>query len=153
MGAETIATLVVTAIIVAALAVYVLAIGLQLRRLSFTLGTILMGLRAIRMQTAPLGPVFEDLAQDVDALEGALEEMAGAAEAGQSAPAPPEPPPPPAEVESDGEASDRPVGTALALLSTGPAPRRHVAPRRRRRRAPADMRADIARAGREMETS
>ncbi len=149
MGAETVATLVVTAIIVAALAVYVLAIGLQLRRLSFTLGTILIGLRAIRMQTAPIGAVLEDLVQDVDALDSVLEEMAGAE---QPAPAPsePEPEPAPLLVASASAAGDAPVGTSL-MRSTGPSRGRRDTPRRRRRRTPADMRADIARAGQEME--
>ncbi len=151
MGAETVATLVVTAIVVVALAVYVLAIGLQLRRLSFTLGTILLGLRAIRMQTAPLGPVFEDLTEDVDALEAMLEEMANVAAPGQSAPAPPELPSAAAADQSAPEVGERPVGTSL-VRSTGPARGRRVAPRGRRR-TPADMRADIARAGRQMETT
>lgn len=114
MGTETIATLAVTAVIVAALAAYVLAIGLALRRLSLTLGTIHIGLRAIRMQTTPLGAVFGDLTEDVDVIEDALEGVAGVVVTAQSPSSGSEPGRPlrsgpagrPAPVEGDGEEAD-----------------------------------------------
>ena len=170
MGSETIATLVLTAVVVAALALYVLAIGLALRRLSLTLGTILIGLRAIRMQTAPLGPVLDDLVEDVDVIEDALEGVAGAIVTTQSPPTLSEPP---TAYEGDEEVPDlavtdasREPSRALARIEPTRADGRgraasrsrrdtgqggRAAPRRRRRRpTPADMRAAIARAGKEM---
>ena len=172
MGAETIATLVVTAVIVAALAVYVLAIGLALRRLSLTLGTILIGLRAIRMQTAPLGAVLGDLTEDVDVIEDALDGVAGAVVTAQS---PPGGRARPARFEGNGDEGPdlvitaeprREPSRALARIEPGgetsrragtPRSRRAAgsggttAPRRRRPRpTPAEMRAAIARAGEKM---
>ncbi len=78
MGPETVATLVLVAVLVAVLAVYILAIGFALRRLSFTLGTIVIGLRAIAQQTAPVGAVVGDLVRDVDVIEDALDGLIGA---------------------------------------------------------------------------
>jgi hypothetical protein len=173
MGAETIATLVVTAVIVAALAFYVLAIGLALRRLSLTLGTILIGLRAIRMQTAPLGAVLGDLNEDVDVIEDALEGVAGAVVTAQappegtgeplpSGPAGEEEPDPATTVEAPPEPSralvriepPRQEGrgrTAGSRSRRAPGAAGRTAPRRRRPRpTPADMRAAIARAGEKM---
>ena len=170
MGAETIATLVVTAVIVAALAVYVLAIGLALRRLSFTLGTILIGLQAIRMQTAPLGAVLEDLTEDVDVVEDALEGVAGAIVTAQSPRSESGRPSPYEGDESEPDAAMAPVAPpepsrALARIEPAPQGARGRTPPSRSRRAagsgriprgrrprptPDDMRAAIARAGEKM---
>lgn len=172
MGGETIATLVVTAVIVAALAVYVLAIGLALRRLSLTLGTILIGLRAIRMQVGPIGAVLGDLTDDVDVIEDALEGVAGAIVTVQSPsserarPAPNQGEHEEPERETEAEAPPE-ASRALARIETprqeapgragtsrprrAPGPVGPTAPRRRRPRpTPADMRAAIARAGQKM---
>jgi hypothetical protein len=172
MGSETIATLVLTAVLVTALAVFVLAIGLALRRLSLTLGTILIGLRAIRMQTAPLGAVLGDLSEDVDVIEDALEGVAGAVVTAQGPPASRQPAATASEDEvevPDLAATDEaPREPSRALARIEPArpdsrartasrsrraagPGARTAPRRRRARpTPADMRAAIARAGEKM---
>ena len=78
MGAETIGTLVITAVLVAALAVFVTLVGLGLRRLSFTLGTIVVGLRALRLQTQPVGDVLAGVLGDVTNIERDLGEAAEA---------------------------------------------------------------------------
>lgn len=172
MGSETIATLVLTAVLVGALAIYVLAVGLALRRLSHTLGTILIGLRAIRMQTAPLGPVLGDLTEDVDVIEDALDGVAGAVVTAQGPPTRSEPAPTPYQSDEDvpdlatTEEAPREPSRALARIESAradsrareaPRSRRTAgpggrnAPRRRRPRpTPADMRAAIARAGQKM---
>ncbi|MGH9280307.1 MAG: hypothetical protein ACRD12_19680 [Acidimicrobiales bacterium] len=72
MGAETVATLVITAVIVAVLALFLITIGLRLQKLSFTIGTIIVGLRAIREQTKPIDGVLGSIVGDVTAIEGAL---------------------------------------------------------------------------------
>lgn len=72
MGAATVATLVVVAILVLVLALFVFIIGLGLRRLSFTLGTIIVGLRAIREQTRPVGPVLTSVLNDVTTIDDNL---------------------------------------------------------------------------------
>lgn len=173
MGSETIATLVLTAVLVTALAVFVLAIGLALRRLSLTLGTILIGLRAIRMQTAPLGAVLGDLTEDVDVIEDALEGVAGAVVTAQGPP-PSRQPAPTVDDDEDEEVPDllgpdqAPQEPSRALARIEPArpdsraraasrsrraagPGGRATPRRRRPRpTPADMRAAIARAGEKM---
>lgn len=73
MGAETVGTLIVVGVIVAVLAGYVFLIGWGLNRLSFTLGTIVFGLRAIREHTAPVGDVLEGIVAKVSAMESDLD--------------------------------------------------------------------------------
>lgn len=78
MGAATVVTLAGVAIAVAALAVYVIAIGLSLSRLSRKLGTLGNALRGIRDQTAPVGSVLGGMLQDATAIEGDLDELLAA---------------------------------------------------------------------------
>jgi hypothetical protein len=85
MGAETVGTLVVVGIIVAVLALYVFLIGLGLKRLSFTLGTIVVGLRAIREQTKPVGAVLGGIVGDAEHIESALAGVVAAVGAGPAA--------------------------------------------------------------------
>ena len=101
MGPETVATLAIVAVIVLALAAYVFLIALGLRRLSFTLGTIIVGLRAIKEQTRPANAVLSGILTDVSGIEGDLVgvlEAVGEALGEPAAEAPPEaaPPAPPA---------------------------------------------------------
>lgn len=76
MGSETVGTLVVTAVLVAVLALFLLLIGLGLQRLSFTLGTIVVGLRAIRLQTQPVGDVLGGVLEDVTRIDSDLGDVA-----------------------------------------------------------------------------
>lgn len=73
IGAATIGTLVGTAIIVAALAFYLISIAATLRHVSFTVGTVVIGVRAIANQTKPLAPVVRDIVSDIKAIEDGLE--------------------------------------------------------------------------------
>ena len=78
IGLATVGTLVGVFVIVAALALYLITIALILRHVSFTVGTVLIGVRAIANQTAPLGPVVRDIVGDVRAIEDDLEALLGA---------------------------------------------------------------------------
>lgn len=72
MGAATIVTLVAVFLVVAALAGYLITIAATLRDVSFTLGTIIIGVRAIANQTAPLKGVVGDIVGDVVAIDTAF---------------------------------------------------------------------------------
>src|SRR5947209_19640814 len=89
LGAATVGTLVIVGIIVAALALYVFAIGLGLKRLSGTLGKIVVGLRGIKEQTRPVNPVLGAILGNVTEIEDALDGVLKAVgEALGAAPAP-----------------------------------------------------------------
>lgn len=83
MGAATIVTLVGVFLIVAALAGYLITIAATLRDVSFTLGTVLIGVRAIANQTGPLRGVVDDIVGDVVGIDTALK---GLLSKGQLAP-------------------------------------------------------------------
>ncbi len=65
----TIVTLVGVAIIVAALAFYLITIASTLNNVSFTVGTVLVGVRSIAAQTEPLAPVVRDIASNISAID------------------------------------------------------------------------------------
>ena len=77
IGLATIVTLLGVFIIVAALALYLITIALILRYVSFTVGTVLIGVRSIANQTQPLGPVIRDIVSDVRAIDEDLEALLG----------------------------------------------------------------------------
>lgn len=82
MGPETIVTLIGVAVIVGALAVYLIIIAFSLYRVSFTLGTVLIGVRAIAARCEPLRGILGSIAEDVTAVEQALAGLvAGAGDA------------------------------------------------------------------------
>ena len=74
LGFNTIFTLVVVAVIVAVLALYLIDICQNLNHVSFTVGSIIIGLRSIAQQTEPLGGVVRQISSDVSALD---QEFAG----------------------------------------------------------------------------
>lgn len=82
MGAETVVTLIAVAVLVGAIAAYLIIIASTLNRVSFTLGTILIGVRAIENQTRPLAQTLGSVAGDVVAVE---EAMAGISPRGRRA--------------------------------------------------------------------
>ncbi len=86
IGLATVVTLVGVFVIVAALAIYLITIAAILKHVSFTVGTVLIGVRAIANQTAPLGPVVRDILGDVRAIEDDLESLLGGG-GGRRAPA------------------------------------------------------------------
>ncbi len=77
IGAATIVTLIGVFVIVAALALYLIAIVLILRHVSFTVGTVLIGVRSIANHCEPLGPVLRDIVGDVRAIDEDLEALVG----------------------------------------------------------------------------
>lgn len=83
IGAATVVTLVGVFIIVAALALYLITIAAILKHVSFTVGTVLIGVRSIANQTQPLGPVIRDIVSDVRAMEEDLEALLGGTPAGR----------------------------------------------------------------------
>ncbi len=84
IGLATIGTLIGVAVIVAALALYLITIAAILRQVSFNVGTVLIGVRAIANQTEPLAPVIRDIIGDVQAIQGDLEGLLGKRPAGRA---------------------------------------------------------------------
>lgn len=72
-----IVTLVAAGLLIAVLAVYLIVIAVLLRRISFSLGTINVALRAIAHRTEGLGPALDGIVGDVAEMEDLLREMAG----------------------------------------------------------------------------
>lgn len=84
MPAAAIVTLVGVALTVIALAVYLVAVAVLLRRVSFTLGTIVVGLRSIAYQTGPLEDLVADMNRDLEAVRDELDAVAPPETAGRS---------------------------------------------------------------------
>ena len=61
------------ALLVGALAGYLVAVTRTLRQVSQTLARITMGVRAIERQTEPIGPALQEVNADLDAAASALE--------------------------------------------------------------------------------
>lgn len=77
MPVAGIVTLVAIGLLVAALALYLVHVLLLLRSTSFTLGTIIAGLRAIAFQTRPVGDVVAAINDDLGEVKDALESILG----------------------------------------------------------------------------
>ena len=75
MGAATIGTLVGVAVLVAALAAYLITIAWVLNRVSFRLGTVLIGVRAIVAQTDPVPKYVGIILNDVMAIDQAAKQL------------------------------------------------------------------------------
>ena len=80
MGPETIVTLIAVFIAVAAIALYLIVVAYILNRVSFTVGTVLIGVRAIASQCEPLAPVVRDIVNDVAAIEQTMGSLVMAGE-------------------------------------------------------------------------
>lgn len=76
MSAGAIAAIVVTAVLVAALAFYLVWVVLILRRLTDTLGKVVFGVGAIAHRVQPIGPLVGEMNTDLGAVADALEELA-----------------------------------------------------------------------------
>ena len=68
-------TLVGVALLVVALAAYLLAALFLLRKTLFTLGTINVGLRSIALRVEPLEPVLSEINSDLSGVRDALTEV------------------------------------------------------------------------------
>ena len=76
MSAAAIAALVVTGVLVAALAFYLLWVVLILRRLTDTLGKVVFGVAAIAHRVEPVEGVVGEINGDLIAVADALEALA-----------------------------------------------------------------------------
>lgn len=83
-----IATVVEIALLVGALAVYLVLIARSLRATSALLGKVTFGVRAIETQCQPIGPSVVRINQQLAVIGGALDGIAGLAEAAGGAPPP-----------------------------------------------------------------
>ncbi len=75
MGAATVVTLIGVAIIVAAIALYLINISLILNHVSFTVGTVIIGVKAIAQACEPLAPVIRDINNNINAIDEDLEAL------------------------------------------------------------------------------
>jgi uncharacterized protein YoxC len=75
MQPVAIVTLIGVAATILVLAVYLVAVAWILHRVSFTLGTVIAGLRAIANQTQPLQPVVDEINEDLAGVQKALEDL------------------------------------------------------------------------------
>jgi ABC-type multidrug transport system fused ATPase/permease subunit len=75
MGAATVVTLLGVAIAVAAIALYLINICMILNHVSFTVGTVIVGVKAIAQATEPLAGVIRDIQQNVSAIDEDLEAL------------------------------------------------------------------------------
>ncbi len=76
MSAAAIAALVVTGVLVAALAFYLLWVVVILRRLTDTLGKVQFGVAAIAHRVEPVGQVVTEINGDLSAVADTLEALA-----------------------------------------------------------------------------
>lgn len=72
MGIESILLFVGLAVAVATIALYLIVVAWMLRDVSFTVGTVLVGVRAIALQVQPIGPVVRDIVRDIQTIDEAL---------------------------------------------------------------------------------
>lgn len=79
MSAAAVVTLIGVGLLVGALAVYLTMIALMLKHVSFTLGTVLVGVRAIAHQAEPVNAVVNGIVEDITSIEQALQGLLGKA--------------------------------------------------------------------------
>ena len=77
MGPETVVTLIGVFLGVGAVAIYLIVIAFTLNKVSFTVGTILIGVRSIAAQTEPVGSVVTDILRQVEGIEHAMSNLLG----------------------------------------------------------------------------
>ncbi len=75
MGAATVVTLIGVFVAVAAIATYLIIIAYQLYKVSFELGTVLIGVRAIVQQTEPVAKYVALVLNEVTAINQAAEQL------------------------------------------------------------------------------
>jgi hypothetical protein len=76
VSAAAVFALVVTGVLIAALAFYLLWVVVILRGLTDTLGKVLFGVRAIAHRVQPVDSVVDEINGDLTAVAEALEELA-----------------------------------------------------------------------------
>jgi hypothetical protein len=78
MPAAGVVTLVLVLVTVAALAAALVRVATLLKHVNFTLGTIIAGVRAIELATRPINPDLGDIAGELEATQGALDNLLAA---------------------------------------------------------------------------
>ena len=76
MSTAAVAAIVVTGVLIAALAFYLLWVLVILRHLVDTLGKVTFGVGAIAHRLTPVAPVIEDINTDLEKVAGAIEGLA-----------------------------------------------------------------------------
>ena len=79
MSAAAIVTLVLTGVLVAALAAYLITVIRVLHHVLDTLGKVTFGVRAIAYRTEPVGPVLANVNANLTAVADALEGLVASA--------------------------------------------------------------------------
>ena len=79
MHLAALVTLFLIFVLIVVIAFYLIVIAYVLYDVTFTLGTILIGVRSIAYQTEPVGEVLGGIAGDVKAMEGALGDLVSSA--------------------------------------------------------------------------
>lgn len=75
MGIEAILLFVGLAVAVLAIALYLIVVAYMLNDVSFTVGTVLVGVRSIAHATKPIGPVVRGIEQDITFVATALDNL------------------------------------------------------------------------------
>jgi uncharacterized protein YoxC len=61
------------AVAVLTIALYLIVVAWMLNDVSFTVGTVLVGVRSIALQTQPIGTVVRAMVADIQAIDSALD--------------------------------------------------------------------------------
>jgi hypothetical protein len=85
VGIESILLFIGLAVAVATIALYLIVVAAMLRDVSFTVGTVLVGVRSIALQTQPIGSVLRYIVRDVQTIDEALEGLLEQAEEAEAA--------------------------------------------------------------------
>jgi hypothetical protein len=85
VGIESILLFIGLAVAVATIALYLIVVAAMLRDVSFTVGTVLVGVRSIALQTQPIGSVLRDIVRDVQTIDDALDGLLVRAEEAEEA--------------------------------------------------------------------
>ena len=88
MGIESILTFIGVGAIVVVLAFYLITVAALLRHVSFTVGTVLIGVRSIANQCQPIGGVVREIVREVQAIEEDLDALLASAEEAEEEPEP-----------------------------------------------------------------
>lgn len=86
MSVESILLFIGLAVAVAIIALYLCTVSWMLRDVSFTVGTVLVGVRSIALQVQPIGGVVREIVRDIQAIEEDLEGLVSAAEEDEEPP-------------------------------------------------------------------
>lgn len=87
MPAAAVVTLIAVGVVVLVLAGYLLAIGWMLQRVTGTLSEVVDGLEQVGRSTEPLGPLIDEINEDLMHVEASVDQMAAKLPDHEQAPA------------------------------------------------------------------